>query len=276
MSGVSEGGSPATASAVYFGRVRHKRFSPRTHEFSYRMFMMYLDLDGLPGVFDRFLLWSVERFNIASFHRRHYLGPPDRPLKEAVLDEVEKQAGFRPSGRVAILTHLAYFGYCFNPVSFYYCWDKDGAHLEAIVAEITNTPWDERHRYVLTDRTPGIEGAWSPEHGRGRFIFDKKFHVSPFFPMDMRYTWIFSAPRGADGSPIHVYMMNEREGQKAFESVLDLRRARISSSNLAHALIAHPFMTAVAVSAIYLQAGLLWLKRTPFFTHPSKISEKIG
>jgi len=266
----SRAGSAGTSSAVYFGRVRHARLAPHHHEFSYRMFMMYLDLDELPGVFDRFLLWSVERFNLASFRRKNYLGPADRPLKECVLDEVEKQAGFRPAGRVAILTHLAYFGYCFNPVTFYYCWDRDGKHLEAIVAEINNTPWDERHRYVLTDRTPGMEGAWTPEHGRGRFVFDKKFHVSPFFPMDMKYTWVFSAPRGEDHSPLHVYMMNEREGVKVFESVLDLRRGRISSSSLAKALGFYPFMTAIAISAIYFQAGILWLKRTPFFTHPSK------
>ncbi|NBX24316.1 MAG: DUF1365 family protein, partial [Microbacteriaceae bacterium] len=123
----------------------------------------------------------------------------------------------------------------------------------------------------LTDRTPGMEGAWTPEHGRGRFVFDKKFHVSPFFPMDMKYTWVFSAPRGEDRSPLHVYMMNEREGVKVFESVLDLRRGRISSSSLARALGFYPLMTAVAISAIYVQAGILWLKRTPFFTHPSKI-----
>ena len=230
--------------------------------------MMYLDLDELPGVFDHFLLWSVERLNLASFHRKNYLGDPSRPLKECVLDEVQHQAGFRPSGRVSILTHLAYFGYCFNPVSFYYCFDADGKKLEAIVAEITNTPWGERHRYVLTDQTPGMDGEWSPAHGRGRFVFQKQFHVSPFFPMDIKCTWVFSAPQKVFGSPLHVFMMNEREGKKVFEVNLDLHRAPISTINLLRAQLLYPFMTAMVLTGIYIQAGLLWVKRMPFFSHP--------
>lgn len=257
-------------SAVYFGRVRHGRVAPRRHDFSYRLFMMYLDLDELPGVFARFWFWSVERPNVAAFYRRNYLGQAQQSLKECVLDEVQRQAGFRPSGRVAILTHLSYFGLCFNPVSFYFCWDKSGQQLEAVIAEITNTPWDERHRYVLSDQTHGMEGAWSPAHGRGRFVFQKAFHVSPFFPLDMKYTWVFSAPKSNAGSPLHVFMMNERDGQKAFEVNLDLRRSTLSAGSLARALLLYPFLTARALVGIYLHAGLLWMKGTPFFSHPKK------
>jgi hypothetical protein len=116
--------------------------------------MLYLDLDELPRLFEGRWLWSVNRRNIAEFRRSDYLGDPTRPLKDCVLDEVEKATAERPRGAVRLLTHLRYFGHCFNPVSFYYCFDVEGAgeRLHSIVAEITNTPWKERHRYVLALR----------------------------------------------------------------------------------------------------------------------------
>ena len=262
-------------SAIYFGRVRHTRHAPHVHDFSYRLFMMYLDVDAIPQAFRKFWLWSAERWNIAAFFRRNYLGDPSRPLRDCVLDEVEKQAGFRPGGRVAILTHLSYFGFCFNPVSFYYCFNSQGDKVEAIVAEITNTPWDERFRYVLSERTGGMQGAWTPGHARGRFVFQKNFHVSPFFPMEILYTWVFTAPKSESDSPLHVYMLSEREGEKVFESNLDLKRAPLTSWALCRAQLLYPVMTIVAVAGIYLQAALLWLKRTPFFNHP-KLAQAAG
>jgi DUF1365 family protein len=255
-------------SAVYFGRIRHRRYAPSLHDFSYRLFMMFLDVDVIPQTLRNFWLWSAERWNIAAFFRKNYLGDPSRPLKDCVLDEVEKQAGFRPGGRVAILTHLSYFGFCFNPVSFYYCFNEQGDKVEAIVAEITNTPWNERFRYVLSDRTVGMQGVWSPGHSRGRFVFQKNFHVSPFFPMDIKYTWVFSAPKSEANSLLHVYMQSERDGKKVFESNLDLKRASLTSWSLCRAQLLYPAMTSIALAGIYLQAGLLWLKRTPFFNHP--------
>ncbi|TXH18822.1 MAG: DUF1365 domain-containing protein, partial [Gammaproteobacteria bacterium] len=154
------------ASAIYEGRVRHRRHAPRAHAFEYRMAQLYLDLDEVDAVFRERWLWSVERPNLASFRRRDFLGDPAQPLAEAVRDRVERASGERPGGPVRLLTHLRYAGYSFNPVSFYYCHAADGA-LHSIVAEITNTPWKERHRYVL-DARGGLSAL-------DAFEFDKEF-----------------------------------------------------------------------------------------------------
>ena len=136
-------------SRIYKGWVEHRRMAPREHRFRYRMFMLYLDLAELPQLFDRTPFWSARRPALAWFKRSDYLGPAQVPLDQAVRDLVAQRIGARPTGPIRLLTHLRYFGYSMNPVSFYYCFDPSGQTLETIVAEITNTPWKERHQYVL-------------------------------------------------------------------------------------------------------------------------------
>ncbi|MEZ5451088.1 MAG: DUF1365 family protein, partial [Thiolinea sp.] len=128
-------------SRLYVGRVNHRRYTPRPHAFSYRLFMLYLDLDELPTLFKPYWLWSVDRPNLARFRRRDHLGDPQQPLSEAVRERIEQETGRRPAGPIRLLTHFSYFGYRFNPVSFYYCFDAADQQLEYIVAEVNNTPW---------------------------------------------------------------------------------------------------------------------------------------
>ncbi len=240
-------------SCIYHGRVQHTRSAPRRHEFGYRLFMMYLDLDELDEVFAGRWLWSVEKRNLASWQRRDFLGSKERPLKEAVLDRVESELGRRPTGAVRMLTHLRYFGLSFNPVTFYYCFDAETEELDCVVAEITNTPWNERHAYVL-----------DAQDGSMQWDFDKSFHVSPFFPMQQRYRWVFDAP----GDRLNVSMQNREGDVVCFHAGLAMERRPITGASLARALVTHPFMTGKVVLGIYWQALRLWLKRTPFFSHP--------
>jgi DUF1365 family protein len=252
-------------SCLYTGTVRHRRYEPADNRFKYRLFMMYLDLAELPRVFEPYFFWSTKRAAPARFRREDYLqlpGDASQSLDESVRQLVTQHTGKRPPGPIRLLTHLRYFGYSFNPVSFYYCFDASGTNVETIVAEITNTPWKERHAYVLPvadSITSG--GAW-------QFRFEKQFHVSPFMPMDMRYVWRFSAPAAG----LHVHMENWRDGRSAFDATLSLQREAISSASLARALTGFPLMTAQIITLIHWQALRLWAKRVPFLTHPKKLT----
>jgi DUF1365 family protein len=254
-------------SALYTGWVAHRRAQPTRNAFRYRIFMVWLDLAELDTVFAGRWLWSTRRPALARFAREDYLGPHDRPLDAAVRDLVEARTGTRPAGAVRMLAHLRYFGYCFNPVTFYYCYDA-ADRLETIVAEITNTPWRERHQYVLPLGRAAADGrhhVWE---------FGKDFHVSPFLPMAMDYEWRFDAP----GERLNVHMVNRDPGApretRVFDATLALEREEIAGPALAKALAGYPFMTAKVVAMIHWQALKLWLKRTPFFVHPAKVPQE--
>ncbi|CAB5138867.1 Hypothetical protein COG3496 [Olavius algarvensis associated proteobacterium Delta 3] len=256
-----------TASAIFEGTIRHRRFSPVENSFQYRIFFMYLDISELPDLFAPYLLWSVEKPNVASFRRKDHLGDPRMPLDQAVRDLVERRTGSRPNGPIRMLTHLRYFGYCFNPVSIYYCFDREGTRVDTVIAEIHNTPWLEEYPYVLDDALN--------EHSHRdwrRYRFEKRFHVSPFMDMDIDYDWRFHMP----GRSLKVHMMNTRKGRKLFDASLSLKRREISHPSLARVLTAYPAMTAKVTAMIYWQALRLRVKGAPFFTHPSKRRSPAG
>lgn len=248
-----------TASAIYRGRMQHRRHAPQPHAFDYPIAQLLIDLDELDRLFDGRWFWSVNRRNLAEFRRSDYLGDPDQPLADAVRGRITQALGHAPSGPVRMLAHLRHAGHIFNPVSFYYCYAADGTTLDCIVAEITNTPWQERHAYVLPVAQADPQGralAWT---------FDKQFHVSPFLPMDCEYRWRFTAP----GDDLHVHMQVWRSGERQFDADLALRRHSLTGPGLARVLLRHPLMTVQVVAAIHWQALRLWLKRTPVHDHPS-------
>lgn len=248
-------------SRILDGRVRHRRKLPREHVFSYRVWMSLLDLSELEAVFRRRFVFSDKRFAPARYRREDYLGPPELSLRDAVLARVEDELGFRPSGRIELVTNLRIFGYRQNPVTFYLCYG-DGAseeeRPEAIVAEITNTPWGERHAYVLDAREQDPSRAL-------QFSFGKSFHVSPFMPMDIEYDWRFCI----DARRFVVHMRNLRDGELVFDASLDVRKHPITSRRIAWSMFRYPFQTGRVLLGIYWQALRLRLKRVPFHSHPS-------
>ncbi len=247
-------------SAIYKGWVRHRRFAPNEHRFSYRVFMLYLRLDELPHKFDRVPGWSARGPALARFRREDFHGPADIPLDTAIRNRVEKETGRRPRGPIYLLANLRYFGYIINPLACYYCYSQDGQHLEYIVAEVNNTPWDERHSYVLRANE---DQRWL------RTQFRKDFHVSPFHPMDMTYHWHSNMP----GEKLCLHLANHQDQEKVFDASLSLQRQPMTRGALLATLALYPVMTLKVAAAIYWQALRLWLKGTPIHPHPQNNRE---
>jgi len=270
----------AIQSAVYKGWIRHRRFVPIKNSFRHPIFMMYLDLDEVTDLFANKWYCSVERFNLVSFRRNDYFQPEAPNLKKAVINRVhlhykEQQYTLPDIHSVRLLGHVRYLGFNFNPVVFYYCFDKHN-QLQAILSEITNTPWGERHGYVHA-----IEGAEPNDNSdmtltryqnnlnnhKFKFEFKKQFHVSPFNPMNMNYRWVFSDVK----EKLHVHMDNfiqTSEGEKHFDATLMLNRQSFTEK-LSGILIQQPLITVKVVWGIYWQAFKLWVKRAPFYGHPN-------
>ncbi|MBJ7519158.1 MAG: DUF1365 domain-containing protein [Solirubrobacteraceae bacterium] len=236
-----------TASAIYEGRVAHHRREPIDHAFSYPICMLLMDLDEL-ALLDAHPLWSTSRPAPGRFRREDHLGDPAVPLADAVRDEVERQTGTRPDGPVRMLHTPRTFGHAFNPVRFYYCGDP----ADVVLAEVTNTPWGERHSYVL-----------DPDGGQA----DKVFHVSPFMDMEHEYTWRLSEP----GERLHVEISSDgtSTGRRAFDATLALQRRPLDRPGLTRVLTRYPASTVTTLVRIYAQALRLKLKGAPYFPHPA-------
>ncbi|MCA9191545.1 MAG: DUF1365 domain-containing protein [Planctomycetales bacterium] len=244
-------------SALYVGKIRHYRLRPVEHKFQYRLFMVLVDLQEVDQHFGGNWFFGQSRISPIQFRRSDYLGEQSHPIDACVREKVRTEIGIEVDGPIRMLTHLRYFGYNFNPVTFYFCYDRGGHSLQAIVADVTNTPWGERHAYVIPVRQTDPLGSHR---------CDKQFHVSPFMGLDQQYHWYFTDA----GQQLHVTIENHDRSGQLFSASLELCRRPFSKLRLAMLLIQFPFITAKILIAIYWQALRLWLKRIPYVPHPKQ------
>jgi len=243
-------------SCIYKGLVSHRRFEPRTHRFSYSLFMMYIDLDELPALFNEYKFWDTEKTAIASFKREDHYGNKSISLKAMIENLVHEKTGETVKGPIRLLTHFRYFGHIFNPICVYYCFNEKDEYLTHIVAEVSNTPWKEKHCYVLPVHTNNTIPT-TPAH-------KKEFHVSPFMHMDMNYHWDISSP----SEHLKLNIESISNNVKIFDANMSLKRVEINSKSLSSVLINFPLMTLKVISAIHLEALKLWLKGITYIPHP--------
>jgi uncharacterized protein len=246
---------------IYEGWVRHRRYSPFAHTFRYGLYMSYFDLAEVEAqerpprtdVSDARLRW------LQTYRRRDHFGDPDVRLTDSVRALVQSKTGWLPDGPIGLLTNLRKAGYVMNPISLYYCWDSTGVEVDAVVAEVHNTPWREMHCYILDTRShrPGVA-----------YRFRKDFHVSPFFGMEQDYVWRFSVP----GERLVVHLQNMESNRQVFDATLVLQRRSVDSSALRRTVWRHPLMTYAVIARIYLQALRLWAKRCPYHPHPARLA----
>ncbi|MDH3733487.1 MAG: DUF1365 domain-containing protein [Gemmatimonadota bacterium] len=243
-------------SALYLGTVRHRRFSPVSNRFKYGVYQLLFDLDDLGRLDEQVRGFGYNRASLVSFHDADHLGAGREPVRKKLRKWLETQGQELGDGPVLLLTNPRVLGYVFNPVSYFFCFDGAGA-FRFTVAEVNNT-FGETFCYLLDDQES--IGGRAVRSNR-----EKRFHVSPFMPIEgLRYEWIVTPP--GDHLTVHI---DEFQGDtKFFDATLNLARRPLTSGTLARALLRYPHLTARTMALIHWQAAKLWLKKTPFFRKP--------
>jgi DUF1365 family protein len=229
--------------------------------------MLLIDLDELDLVFQKNPFWSTRgralcRLNQSDHLKKHL---PEPNLKKRVYEELKAHGISASIGSIRLLTQLSYFGFRMNPVSFYYCYSQDGETIEAVIAEVNNTPWGEQHTYLIKGDQIESSSAIRSES------IKKDFHVSPFFDLAMNYRMAFSPPGKTLAVKIENHLIDPTlQRPKCLDVTLALRKRDLNFWSLNGLLLRYPAISFRVFAGIYFQALLLYLKKIPFVPHPDK------
>lgn len=270
-------------SKLYVGRVWHTRLQPKRHGFDYPIFMFALDLEEDFGNF----LWPLVQFREADHLKNGEELQPDKPKDNALVDRIlrfvstKTNGNFQPtleSHRVMLLTHLCYYGYNFNPVSFYYVVDKQTNELTALLGEVSNTPWTEMYCYVL--HPSSIDKVQTnikeiAKRTQYNYSFPKEFHVSPFMEMDYWYDWSFvgvpsSIPDDSSSLTVINSMRSRSSDQMVFIAKLIMESQNITPWSVAWQMIRFPVFCMIIQIWIHYQAAWLFIKGIVYIPHPEE------
>ena len=224
--------------------------------------MFCFDINNLPNLFKDIKQVSIEQFNWFSFRRKNYLSHPEIPLDDYVRQLVVAKFDTYPKGKVYLLTNLSCLGYCFNPISLYFIFDNTNQKLDYLILEVTNTPWGDKHNYVLASSSRSKNEVYD-------FQFQKELHVSPFMAMNYDYQFKLKINK----QKIIVHMENHIDGKKDFDATLILT-ASAQKTAFKKVFRHYPLITYKVVAAIYWQALKLWIKGVPFHAHPKTDKRK--
>lgn len=250
-------------SCLYEGTIGHRRRIDVEHRFSQPIVLAYLDLDELDTAFGAHPLWSTSRPAPVRLRRSDMHGDPSWPLAAAVRSTLAAELGSAPAGPVRVLTHLRHWAWTFNPISLYFAFDADDTRVEAVLAEVTNTPWHERKAYALAAPPPAV----AEDSG---IRFAKELHVSPFMDLDLDHVLRFSPP---GEERLTVGMDDHRQDetdQLVFSAGMVLRRRPLDRASMSHVLLHHRLPSHRVSAGIHLNALRLWRKGAPFRRHPHK------
>ena len=247
-------------SHIYTGTVIHKRFKPKLHTFNYNVFSLLIDLSEV-DLLDRTLkIFSYNKFNIISFFNKDH-GPRDgSSLKNWVIDNLKKNNIESNNIQIKLLCYPRIFGYVFNPLSVFYVYDKN-SDLISILYEVKNT-FGEQHTYIFKTKK---------EQNLIQHVCKKKFHVSPFIPMNCIYFFRLLKP----GNKISVIIdLNDQVGKILYASQ-DGIKSDLNNKNLTKSYLKHPLMTFKIIIAIHFEAFKLWTKGIKFIKKKIKIKNNI-